>query len=144
MTSTAVALDLAPDDETPRETTACSHQHAEAPSVEGEEFHARGLAAAATGHAETALELLSKAAECNPQKAEYFISIGRLLAAETMFNQAALAYLHAQDLAPHDPTILSELADVLAHLNKDEEVLTMLHRIAELLHSPSGHRGNTP
>jgi cytochrome c-type biogenesis protein CcmH/NrfG len=57
-----------------------------------------------------------------------------------MFNQAAQAYLRAQELAPQDPTVLIELADVLEHLTKDEDVLTMLRRIAELLHAPTSQR----
>jgi Flp pilus assembly protein TadD len=133
-------VDLALDHEAAPEETACSRQQAQDLSADGETWHARGLAEAATGHAEAALELLSKAAESNPQNPAYFISIGRLLAAETMFNQAALAYLRAQELAPQDPTILTELANVLEHLTKDEDVLTMLHRIAELLHSPTSPR----
>jgi Flp pilus assembly protein TadD len=140
MTRTAVASDLALDDAAPSDETARYQQLSEDLAVDGEALHARGLAAAAAGHAETALELLSKAAETTPQKADYFISIGRLLAAETMFNQAALAYLRAQELAPQDPTVLIELADVLEHLTKDEDVLTMLRRIAELLHTPTSRR----
>jgi Flp pilus assembly protein TadD len=144
MTRTAVASDLASDDLAPSDEAVHSQHLSDDLAVDGEALHARGLAAAAAGHAEVALELLSKAADCNPQKADYFISIGRLLATETMFNQAALAYLRAQELAPRDPTVLIELADVLEHLTKDEDVLTMLRRIAELLHAPTSQRAEQP
>jgi hypothetical protein len=40
-----------------------------------------------------------------------------------MFNQAALAYLRVQELAPREPTILAELADSLQHLNRNQEAM---------------------
>jgi len=95
-------------------------------------LHALGLEAGVAGKPEDALELLSRAADLCPDNAVYCLSIGRLLAAETMFNQAALAYLRAQELAPNDVTILTELAIVLRQLHKHEEAKAVTAHASEL------------
>jgi Flp pilus assembly protein TadD len=99
---------------------------------DGDALHALGLEAISAGRSVEALELLSRAAEVNPTNVGYLISIGRLLTAETMLNQAALAYLRAQELAPRDPVVLSELAGVLKRLNKNQEAGLVLRQAAEL------------
>lgn len=99
---------------------------------DGDHLHALGLEACAAGRSEESLDLLSRATNLNPDKSLYFVSIGRLLAAETMFNQSALAYLRAQELAPNDPVVLTELAGVLRQLRKDKEAAAVLAHAAEL------------
>jgi len=93
-----------------------------------EAFHQLGLEAGRAGDGTQALELLSRAAELEPANAAYFVSIARLLAAETMFNQAAVAYLRAQELAADDPLVLAELASVLRSLNREEDALAVLRQ----------------
>lgn len=97
-----------------------------------ESFHQLGLEAERAGDATLALELLSRAAEIDSNSAAYFVSIARLLAAQTMFNQAALAYLRALELATPDPLVLLELASVLRSLNREEDALAVLRKRDEL------------
>jgi tetratricopeptide (TPR) repeat protein len=97
-----------------------------------ERFHQLGLEAERAGDATLALELLSRAAEIDSNSAAYFVSIARLLAAQTMFNQAALAYLRALELATPDPLVLLELASVLRSLNREEDALAVLRKRDEL------------
>jgi Flp pilus assembly protein TadD len=97
-----------------------------------EAIHQLGLDVGGAGEAALALELLSRAVEIDSSKASYFISIGRLLASETMFNQAALAYLRAQELAADDPVVLTELAGVLGQLHREEDALAVLRHRDEL------------
>jgi len=103
---------------------------------DGDSIHALGIEACSTGRPDAALELFSRAVEVEPGKASYFVSIGRLLAYETMFNQSALAYLRARELGPNDPIVLTELAGVLKHLDKPDEAIALLDRAAELQRKP--------
>jgi Flp pilus assembly protein TadD len=89
----------------------------------GAYLHSQGIEAATAGDVGKALDLLSQAADADPQNPLYYVSLGRLLASVAMFNQAALAYLRAQELAPREPTILAELADSLQHLNRNQEAM---------------------
>jgi Flp pilus assembly protein TadD len=93
-----------------------------------EVLHQLGLEADRTGDVTQALALLSRAAEVDSSKAVYFVSIARLLASEDMFNQAALAYLLAQERAADDPGILTELAAVLRKGNRETEALAVLRQ----------------
>jgi Tfp pilus assembly protein PilF len=95
-------------------------------------LHELGLEARRLGSAEKALELFSRASDIDSENPLYYVSMARLLAGETMFNQAALAYLHAQQLAPQDASILRELIDVLKQLGRNDEAELVLGRLSAL------------
>ena len=101
-------------------------------SGDAEALHTLGLATAAAGNHEQALELLSQAVDTDPKNSKYLLSIGRLLAEQAMLNQAALAYLRAQELSPDDTAILTELAGLLHRLDREEEATALLVRACHL------------
>jgi len=111
--------------------------------IDVEALHVLGLEASAAGRPGDALELISRAVEISPQNKTFILSAAKVLMSEGMFQQAALAYLRAQEIDPKDPGILVGLASALARSNKDEEARAVLARADELgraVESPSGAR----
>jgi len=95
-------------------------------------LHALGLEVEAAGRPADALDLFSRAVELSPDSKMFVLSAAKVLMAEGMFQQAALAYLQAQEIDPKDPSILVELATALRRGNREDEARAVVSRAEQL------------
>jgi len=96
-------------------------------------LHTLGLAKYGSGEAQEALDLIVQANKLCPTNPVYCLSLGRILAREKMYNQATLAYLAAQELDPANPIVLTELAESLLALGKNDEAKTVMEASMQLV-----------
>src|SRR5580704_8400670 len=66
-------------------------------------LHLLGVAAAQTGQAGKAIELIRKAIDINPDAAEYHANLGKALRSTGRIDDAIQAFRHATRLAPDSP-----------------------------------------
>jgi len=101
-------------------------------SADGEALHAQGVKAFQARDYQGAIALFLEAAKLNPRNPVYFLSLARSFASGKLFSQAATAYLQAKELAPLEPIILVELAQVLRLLDRKDDTITVLQLAVDL------------
>ena len=97
-----------------------------------EALHTQGVKAFQARDYQGAIALFMEAAKLSPANPIYFLSLARSFAAGKLFSQAATAYLRAKDLAPLEPIILVELANVLRTLDRKDDTITVLQLAVDL------------
>ena len=97
-----------------------------------EALHDQGVKAFQARDFQGAMALFLEAAKLSPGNPVYFLSLARSFAAGKLFSQAATAYLRAKELAPLEPIILVELAQVLRMLDRKDDTIAVLQLAVDL------------
>jgi tetratricopeptide (TPR) repeat protein len=85
----------------------------------------------AMGEVELARQSAQSAIDIEPKLARAWAARGRVRRASGRPSQALSDYHRALGLAPEDPTILLEVAEVYRELNEPQRALAVLHRLAD-------------
>ena len=96
------------------------------------DLHQRGLAAAASGRLEEAVEYLEQAVAAAPAVRSMRTNLGLALARLGRHDQAAQTYRAALELEPGHAGTLAKLGRVLAHLGRLDEAVGSLEQAAAL------------
>ncbi|HTV49458.1 MAG TPA: tetratricopeptide repeat protein, partial [Phycisphaerae bacterium] len=104
-----------------RQILACEPNNPEA-------LNLLGVVLSQKGQNQTALELIIRAIEINPQASNYHNNLGQILLSLRRLDEAIGAYSKALQLKPDDPELLNNLGNALNNSGRHEDAISAFNR----------------